>query len=163
MSGINPIDPKLGFPCPLTLTCTVTGNTVVYSDPEYIRGRIEKAGGLDVLLKTFVSKAGKSQMKEGQPKPVRSTRMWKGQPVVQAQPSPAAVIPPPEGRVSHLFLHQDTDGFCWISRSDGPRQNPEQKPVIVHDFRSKKNEPFDSKGFSTSTIKQLRELGVALA
>jgi hypothetical protein len=165
MSGVNPINPTLGFPCPLTLKCTVTGEEVVYSDPDYIRDRIERAGGLDSLLKTYVSKAGKRQLREqgGQKPDLRPSRTWGGKPIISQPVEPSATVSSaPEGRVTHLFLNQDSDGFCWIGRTDSPRQSEEQKPIMVHDFRKNKSEPFNAKGFSSSTVKELQSLGVVL-
>jgi hypothetical protein len=74
--------PTLNYPCPLTLKCTVTGESVTYSDPEYIKTRIEKAGGLEQLMTTYVSRAGKRQLKG--PTPVVSGKTWKGEPIAVA-------------------------------------------------------------------------------
>jgi hypothetical protein len=43
----------------LTLKCTVTGELVTYRGWDYISKRIEKAGSLELLEKTFRSKKGK--------------------------------------------------------------------------------------------------------
>lgn len=167
MSGINPIDPKLGFPCPLTLTCTVTGENVVYSDPDYIRERIEKAGGLETLLKTYVSKAGRRQQREQggvKPKPdVRPSRMWGGKPIL-AEDNPIAevkTVPSVAGRGTHLYLCND-HGRDWISTVTGPKSHPEQKDVTVHDFRKDKTAPFDSSRLFPETVKAIREAGILL-
>lgn len=58
-SVVNPIIPSLGFPYPLTLTCIITKKENTFSDIDYIKKRIEKAGGLENLYKTYVCKAGK--------------------------------------------------------------------------------------------------------
>jgi hypothetical protein len=62
---MNEIIPHLGIPVPLVLTCTKTGKVVKYSDPAYIKARIDKAGSLENLLKTFVSRGSGSA--EAQP------------------------------------------------------------------------------------------------
>jgi hypothetical protein len=158
---LNPIHKEYGFPCPLTLTCTVTGDSVVYSDPEYIKGRIEKAGSLETLVKTYVSKAGKRQLNGA--KPAKQGRSWKGseiiQPTTEVKEIPAQTSPE---RISILYL-QDRGDFSWISRVDCARQNPEQKAVTVHDHRKDKSSPFKSAGFFPSTIKELKDAGVVLA
>jgi hypothetical protein len=43
----------------LTLKCTVTGELVTYRGWDYISMRIERAGSLELLEKTFRSKKGK--------------------------------------------------------------------------------------------------------
>ena len=43
----------------LTLKCTVTGELVTYRGWDYISKRIEKAGSLELLEKSFRSKKGK--------------------------------------------------------------------------------------------------------
>jgi hypothetical protein len=63
-SVVNPIIPSLGFPYPLTLTCIITKKENTFSDIDYIKKRIEKAGSLDNLYKTYVCKAGKKIQKE---------------------------------------------------------------------------------------------------
>lgn len=171
MSGINPIDQKLGFPCPLTLTCTVTGDQVVYSDPNYIKERIEKAGNLETLLKTYVSKAGKRVKREqsgivAKPKPdVRPGRMWGGKPIL-AEDNPIADIrvnAPATGRArtTHFYLCND-HGRDWVSTVNDYKSHPEQKDVIVHDFRKDKTVPFDSNRLFPETVKAIREAGIVL-
>ena len=160
---LNPIHKEYGFPCPLTLTCTVTGASVVYSDPEYIKGRIEKAGGLDNLVKTYVSKAGKRELNHS--KPAKQGRSWKGEEIIQTESSTSVSDVPTQvspDRICLIFL-QDSGGFPWISRVDCNRQNPEQKPITVYDHRKDKSSPFKSAGFSQSTIKELKDAGVVLA
>lgn len=47
------------FPCSLTLRCTISGRENTFVDPEYIKKRIEKAGGLDKLRDGYVCRAAK--------------------------------------------------------------------------------------------------------
>jgi len=157
---LNPIHKEYGFPCPLTLTCTVTGDSVVYSDPEYIKGRIEKAGSLEILIKTYVSKAGKRQLNVG--KPAKQGRSWKGSEIIQSTEIKDIPEQTSPERISILFL-QDSGGFHWISRVDCGRQNSEQKPITVHDHRKDKSSPFKPSGFHPSTVKELKEAGIVLA
>jgi len=137
MSGINPINPTLGFPCPLTLKCSVTGDEVVYSDPEYIRGRIEKAGSLEILLKTYVSKAGKRQQREDAPPAPRvSGRMWKGE-LVQKPETVAVEASKPGANLPADIIHREfllDDGKCTVY---SPRMNADEQKHIVYDHRKK--------------------------
>ena len=43
----------------ITLKCIVTGELVTYRGWDYISKRIQKAGSLDILKKTFTSRKGK--------------------------------------------------------------------------------------------------------
>jgi hypothetical protein len=71
---VNPIIPSLGFPYPLTLTCIITKKENTFSDIDYIKKRIEKAGSLENLYKTYVCKAGKKIQKEQQLRGVATDR-----------------------------------------------------------------------------------------
>ena len=53
-----------GYPLPLTLTCTVTGKSVNYTSPSYIAKVLSKYNNsLETLKSTFVSRAGRAEMK----------------------------------------------------------------------------------------------------
>ena len=43
----------------ITLKCIVTGELITYRGWDYISNRIQKAGSLDILKKTFTSRKGK--------------------------------------------------------------------------------------------------------
>jgi hypothetical protein len=61
----------------LTLKCTVTGELVTYRGWDYISKRIEKAGSLELLEKTFMSKKGKRAASAGtatEPVKVKQTK-----------------------------------------------------------------------------------------
>lgn len=65
---MNEIDPVLGIPVPLVLTCIKTGKQIKYTDAAYIKTRIDKAGSLENLLKTYVARgSGSSESEPAQP------------------------------------------------------------------------------------------------
>ena len=49
----------------ITLKCTVTGELVTYRGWDYISKRIEKAGSLEILEKTFVCRKGARSLSNG--------------------------------------------------------------------------------------------------
>lgn len=49
------------YPVPLVLTCTVTGKQVKYYSRPYIEQRIQRAGSLEVLVNTFMTKGAKKK------------------------------------------------------------------------------------------------------
>lgn len=53
-----------GYTLPLVLTCSVTGKTVKYTSAAYIDKCIAKAGSLEALQKSYVSREGKRSQKE---------------------------------------------------------------------------------------------------
>jgi hypothetical protein len=128
-TGINPIDPRLGFPCPLTLTCTVSGNQVVYSNPDYIKKRIEKAGSLEALLKSYVSKEGKSQQKSSQPRALNSKASWGVGPqperkiLYQIPPGAVIMVNTKTGEevVVHRTESRSLDGTVTVCTGTSPR------------------------------------------
>ena len=52
-----------GYTLPLVLTCSVTGKSVKYTSAAYIDKCIAKAGSLEALQKTYVSREGKRTQK----------------------------------------------------------------------------------------------------
>jgi hypothetical protein len=133
----------MNHPVPLVLKCTVTGNEVTYTDPEYIKARIDAAGGLDKLRATYVSKAGKRQQRESQPQQPKSSRTWKGEKIITDEvhqsmhnhpanlAKASAELP---STIQRLFLFEDGG----ISMCIHPRQSAEQKPFVLHDHRRDK-------------------------
>lgn len=107
---LNPIHPTYGFPVPLTLKCTVTGKENVFTDPDYIKQRIERAGGLEKLLSTYVCKAAKREMKAG-------TLTQEG------EQKPAAIEPTPAGAIREQW----SNGTVLTRRESGGRTHLEFK------------------------------------
>jgi hypothetical protein len=120
------------FPVPLTLKCTVTGKEVTYTAAEYIKGRIEKAGSLELLRSTYVSK-GANKPKDGAPA-AKSTRSWKGEEVIK-KTSTAPEQKVEEGPRIHNIFKLDDDVECNVYV---PQSNPDQLPTQTFDFRKKK-------------------------
>jgi len=52
-----------GYTLPLVLTCTVTGKSVKYTSAAYIEKCIDRAGSLEKLIATYVSREGRRQSK----------------------------------------------------------------------------------------------------
>jgi hypothetical protein len=52
-----------GYTLPLVLTCSVTGKAVKYTSAAYIDKCIAKAGSLEALQKSYVSRDGKRSQK----------------------------------------------------------------------------------------------------
>ena len=51
------------YQIPFKITCTVSGVTKTYTSEEYINGKIDRFGGLENLLKTYVCRDAKRAMK----------------------------------------------------------------------------------------------------
>jgi hypothetical protein len=97
---MNEIIPALGIPVPLVLTCTKTGKVMKYTDPAYIKSRIDKAGSLQNLLDTYVSRGSGSKEAEGQPKE-------------KHRPTIVTTRHLEDGRVHHEFIFSD-DSTCNV-------------------------------------------------
>lgn len=126
------------FPCPLTLTCKISGKKVTYSDPEYIKARIEKAGSLEALVSNYVSRSAKGELNR-QGKPVQPKgKSWKGEQI--AAPAPAKPQDPDTGEkvpiVHHVF--KIDSGECNVYF---PRQHPDQLLHQTFDLRPKRERP----------------------
>lgn len=120
------------FPVPLTLKCTVTGKEVTYTAADYIKGRIEKAGSLELLRSTYVSK-GANKPKDGAAA-TKSTRSWQGEEVIK-KPSTTPAPKVEEGpRVHNIFKLED-DVECNVY---APQSHSEQLPTQTFDYRKKK-------------------------
>src|SRR5574344_2721421 len=52
----NPINPKYGCPVPLIMRCNVSGAEKKYTAPEYIKRKLDNAGGLEKFLRTYVGR-----------------------------------------------------------------------------------------------------------
>jgi hypothetical protein len=108
MSALNPVNPVLGYPCPLTLRCTVSGKENVFTDPAYIQARIARAGGLDKLEATYVCKAAKRLANEqASPPPENRTDVLPGGTKVAVQ----ECLTPAGGKVTHREFRLK-DGVC---------------------------------------------------
>ena len=81
------------YQIPFKITCTVSGVTKTYTSEEYINGKIDRFGGLENLLKTYVCRDAKRAMKsklekkkeEVQPKNIFA-EMIKNQPLMLTYP-----------------------------------------------------------------------------
>ena len=51
------------YQIPFKITCTVSGVTKTYTSEEYINGKIDRFGGLENLLKTYVCRDAKKAVK----------------------------------------------------------------------------------------------------
>ena len=67
----------------LTLKCNATGKEVTYTSPEYIAKRIEKAGSLEELIKTYVCREAKSSAKGP-----KIGRTWNGKEIMSSASAP---------------------------------------------------------------------------
>ena len=51
------------YQIPFKITCTVSGVTKTYTSEEYINGKLDRFGGLENLIKTYVCRDAKRAMK----------------------------------------------------------------------------------------------------
>jgi hypothetical protein len=162
----NPIHPKYGVPVPLIMICNVTGVEKKYTAPEYIKGKLDGAGGLENFLKTYVSKgAGKDAKGASKAPKVSTTKTWGGEAIIKPDVKVEVKEEPstdPADTITHYYLNHD-HGEDSISTTTHPRQNPEQKKINVHDFRKNKSEPFSRDGLFPETIEILKNAGIVLA
>jgi hypothetical protein len=162
----NPINPKYGVPVPLIIICNVTGVEKKYTAPEYIKGKLDGAGGLENFLKTYVSKGATKDAKGASKAPSVSTKKtWGGEDIIKddkKKEEPAQESTDPVDTITHYYLNHE-HGEDFISTTSHPRQNPEQKKINVHDFRKNKSEPFSKDGLFPETIEILKNAGIVLA
>lgn len=169
----NPNHPKYGVPVPLILICNVTGKETKYTAPEYIKGKLDAAGGLEALLKSYKCKgAGKGEPKspgagaskskppasdvEGvDPTIPKSRQTWRGTAVTMEVKAKDEEPSAPVDTIHRLYV--DDEG---VSHAYHPRQNPEQLKENVHDHRRHKDRPVDGDGLFPETIKLLRSVGI---
>lgn len=131
----NPINPKYGVPVPLILICNVTGKETKYTAPEYIKGKLDAAGSLENLLKSYKCKgAGKQGAKQGatksdEPEIPKSKQIWRGEAVSTKKETKQEDTAPTE--LMHREYKFKDGGNCHVYF---PRQNPDQIPdlVVVH-------------------------------
>lgn len=89
-----------GYALPLVLKCNETGDEVKYTSPAYIDKCIAKAGSLEKLKKTYVSRKGRRIIAARTPKAVKAPKIAKpakapkaapkAKPAKTATPAPAA-------------------------------------------------------------------------
>lgn len=79
---------KRGYPLPMELTCSETGETVKYTSPAYIDKVIAKYGSLDKLKKNYISRKGKRIVAARTPKVVKAAK-----PAKTTKPAPAPKAP----------------------------------------------------------------------
>ena len=63
----------------LTLTCTVTGKQTTYTSEEYIQKRIDRAGSLEKLMATYVSRDAGKVLKKSKPVNKQTDKTFNGQ------------------------------------------------------------------------------------
>ena len=81
------------YQIPFKITCTVSGVTKTYTSEEYINGKIDRFGGLENLIKTYVCRdakralKGKTEKKKEEVKPENIfAEMIKNQPLMLTYP-----------------------------------------------------------------------------
>ena len=72
-------------PCPLKLTCTVSGKVTMYTSREYILGKIQQAGSLEALLANYVCKAARGGQKPAKAAKAPTGRTWKGEEIIKKE------------------------------------------------------------------------------
>ena len=158
----NPINPKYGVPVPLIMICNVSGVEKKYTAPEYIRGKLDGAGGLENFLKAYVAKGATKDAKGATKAPGKT---WGGEAIIKEtspKPDVSDDKAPAKEMVLDIFLH-DHHGEHTITKTTSPRQNADRKTVVVHDHRKDKSSIFAPVGLFPETLKQLKEAGIILA
>jgi hypothetical protein len=81
------------YQIPFKITCTVSGVTKTYTSEEYINGKLDRFGGLENLIKTYVCRdakkalKGKTEKKKDEVKPKNIfAEMIKNQPLMLTYP-----------------------------------------------------------------------------
>lgn len=120
-------------PCPLKLKCTVTGKEVTYTAREYILGRIEKAGSLDLLIANYVSKGAHKDAKGASKPTPPTTKTWKGEAVIKPT-APVVVQAEPSGPVDIVHREYTFKDGCSCNVYH-PRQNPDQPASSKYEFK----------------------------
>ena len=149
----NPINPKYGCPVPLIMRCNVTGVEKKYTAPEYIKNKLEGAGGLENFLRTYV---GRGANKDACPVKAPTVAPVKEQ--VKIATTPQA----PSEMITRFFLY-NRYGEDTVTIVKHPRQNAEQFTMNVHDHRKDKTARFNSDLLFPSDQEILKQHGILLA
>jgi len=103
----------------LTLTCTVTGKQTTYTSEEYIQKRIDKAGSLDKLMATYVSRDAGKVLKKNKPLIKQTDKTFNGQRIldnkVTAVPSDSKRVELHDGK--YVFFSGKTKTGEMVSNS----------------------------------------------
>lgn len=149
----NPINPKYGCPVPLIMRCNVSGVEKKYTAPEYIKSKLDNAGGLEKFLRTYV---GRGANKDACP--VKAPIVLPVKEQVKIATTPQA----PSEMITRIFLY-NRYGEDTVTIVKHPRQNTEQFTMNVHDHRKDKTARFNSDLLFPSDQEILKQHGILLA